>query len=343
MPSIILKFRFGNVLSFEKQFALKGANGYHIGMGKISLVLPVYNEQLILRDVLARYIADLENLRVKKHYEWEIIAVDDCSSDESRMIMLEVARRYQNFRIVTLAERSGKHTAVTAGLGVADGDLVLVAEIDLQNPMGLLESLVQEHLDSGVPIIYGYRQFNGWRRRKALITDRLTRLACKLFVLDGYFTGIVNVELYTSDVVAVLRDNPSKTKYMRTMNNWVGWKTKEFWYAGEYTDSEEKAKLEQLRHRSRGKTNFKKTGHVSSVSTWWGILFLMLAVTFFAIGGATVHLAQPILSWVMFTLGFAGVALAFLSFMRTLLLAYIGKVRYRDGEVVYEIKSIINR
>ncbi len=42
-------------------------------------------------------------------------------------------------------------------------------------------------------------------------------------------------------------------------------------------------------------------------------------------------------------LGFAGVALAFLSFMRTLLLAHIGKVRYRDGEVVYEIKSIINR
>ena len=214
-------------------------------MGKISLVLPVYNEQVVLKDVLAEYIADLENIRLKKQYQWEIIAVDDCSTDESRLIMLEYARKHQNFRIVTLAERSGEHTAVTAGLSVASGDIVMIAEIDIQNPMGFLESLLNEHLKSGVPIIYGYRQFTGWRRRKALITDRLTRMACRLFALDGYFNGIVNAELYTADVVDVLRDNPSKTKYMRTMNNWVGWETKEFWYASEYTDTEAKAKLEQ--------------------------------------------------------------------------------------------------
>ncbi len=312
-------------------------------MGKISLVLPVYNEQVILQDVLSKYIADLENIRIKKNYQWEIIAVDDCSTDESRLIMLEFARKHQNFRIVTLAERSGKHTAVTAGLSIADGDLVLIAEIDFQNPMGLLESMVQDHLDSGVPIIYGYRQFNGWRRRKALITDRLTRLACKVNILDGYFTGIVNVELYTADVVAVLRDNPAKTKYMRTMNNWIGWETKEHWYASEYTDTEAKAKLEHLRRSSRGNTHFKPVGHVSSVSTWWGILFLFLSVTAFVLGFANVNSAHPIILWILFTAGFAGIVLGLMSFMRTLLLARIGKVRYRAGEVVYEIKSIINR
>ncbi len=312
-------------------------------MGKISLVLPVYNEQVVLKEVLAEYIADLENIRLKKKYQWEIIAVDDCSTDESRLIMLEYARKHQNFRIVTLAERSGEHTAVTAGLSVASGDIVMVAEIDIQNPMGFLESLLNEHLKSGVPIIYGYRQFTGWRRRKALMTDRLTRMACKLFMLDGYFNGIVNVELYTADVVAVLRDNPSKTKYMRTMNNWVGWETKEFWYASEYTNSEAKAKMEQLRRRSRGNTGFKKTGHVSSVSTWWGILFLMLATLSFTAGGLTVSFAHPVLLWILFTAGFGFVLLALMSFMRTLLLARIGKVKYRDGEVVYEIKSILNR
>ncbi|MBO4823046.1 MAG: glycosyltransferase family 2 protein [Clostridia bacterium] len=312
-------------------------------MGKISLVLPVYNEQIILRDVLAKYIADLENIRLKHQYQWEIIAVDDCSSDESRLIMLELARKHQNFRIVTLAERSGKHTAVTAGLSIANGDIVMVAEIDLQNPMGFLESLLNEHLQSGVPIIYGYRQFTGWRRRKALMTDRLTRLACKLFVLDGYFNGIVNAELYTADVVAVLRDNPSKTKYMRTMNNWVGWETKEFWYASEYTDTEAKAKMAQLRRRSRNNTSYKKTGHVSSISNWWGLLFLVVATVAFILGGVNVATAHPIFLWVMFTLGFAGIVLAILSFLRTLLLAHIGKVKYHDGEVVYEIKSILNR
>ena len=312
-------------------------------MGKISLVLPIYNEQVILRDVLTKYINDLENIRAKYQYQWEIIAVDDCSSDESRLIMLEYARQHKDFRIVTLAERSGEHTAITAGLSVASGDLVLITEINLQNPLGLLTNLVKEHLDSGVPIIYGYRQFTGWRRRMALFTDRLTRLACKLFILDGYFTGIVNAELYTADVVEVLRDNPAKTKYMRTMNNWVGWQSKEYWYAGEYTDSEAKTKTEQLRRRSRGNTHYKKTGHINTVNIWWGILFLMIAAGAFALGGNFLASAHPIFIAVMFTLGFAMIVLALMSFLRALLMKHIGKVKYRAGEVVYEIKSILYR
>ncbi|MBO5229544.1 MAG: glycosyltransferase family 2 protein [Clostridia bacterium] len=312
-------------------------------MGKISLLLPVYNEQVILKDVLAKYIADLENIRLKKQYQWEIIAVDDCSDDESRLIMLDFARQYQNFRIVTLAERVGKHSAVTAGLSVATGDLILMAEIDLQNPLGFLEALVQDHLDSGVPIIYGYRQFNGWQRRKALMTDRLTRFACRLFVLDGYFTGIVNAELYTADVAAVLRDNPSKTKYMRSMNNWVGWESKEFWYASEYTDSEVKARTEQLRQRTHGRGHVKPRRQVAPLDVWWGVLFLMLAGIAFTLGIIFTPTAHVILLGILFTIGFAGVVLALLSFLRALLLARVGKVRYRAGEVIYEIKSILNR
>ena len=314
-----------------------------MNMGKISLVLPVYNEQVVLKEVLTKYITDLENIRLKEKYQWEIIAVDDCSEDESRLIMLDFARQYQNFRIVTLVERVGKHTAVTAGLSVATGDLVLTAEIDLQNPVGFLAGMLQEHLKSGAPIIYGYRQFNGWRRRKALITDRMTRLACRLFVLDGYFTGIVNAELYTADVVEVLRDNPSKTKYMRAMNNWVGWETKEYWYASEYTDNEAKARVEKLRKKSRSVTRINNKGYVTPVDIWWGILYMLLTVTIFAISIANLTTVPAVVLWILFTTGFAGVILTLMSFLRALLLSHIGKVKYRLGEVIYEIKSILNR
>ena len=69
----------------------------------------------------------------------------------------------------------------------------------------------------------------------------------------------------------------------------------------------------------------------------------MVATVAFILGGVNVATAHPIFLWVMFTLGFAGIVLAILSFLRTLLLAHIGKVKYHDGEVVYEIKSILNR
>ena len=156
-------------------------------------------------------------------------------------------------------------------------------------------------------------------------------------------TGIVNAELYTSDVAAVLRDNPSKSKYMRTMNNWVGWETKEYWYASEYTDDEAKMRTEKLRKKSHNSKNFKKRGHVAPVNIWWGVLYLMLAVGFFAIAVASVATAPIALLWVTFSLGFGGIVLALMSFMRALLLSRIGKVKYRPGEVIYEIKSILNR
>ena len=312
-------------------------------MGKISLVLPVYNEQVVLKEVLSKYIADLENIRTHYQYQWEIIAVDDCSDDESRLIMLDFARQYQSFRIVTLQDRVGKHSAVTAGLNVANGDLVLTAEIDLQNPMGFLQGMVKEHLNSGVPIIYGYRQFKGWKRRKALMTDRLTRFACRMFMLDGYFTGIVNAELYTADVVAILRDNPAKTKYMRTMNNWVGWETKEYWYACEYTDSELKTLTKKLRERNHSHFGVKKNKQIAPADVWWGILFLMASLATFVLGFALTGFVNPIFLGILFTMGFGGIVLAIMSFMRALLLSRIGKVRYRAGEVIYEIKSILNR
>ncbi len=312
-------------------------------MGKISLVLPVYNEQIILQEVLTKYIADLENIRLHHQYKWEIIAVDDCSNDESRLIMLDFAREYQSFRIVTLQERVGKDSAVTAGLSVASGDIVLTAEIDLQNPMGFLEGMVKEHLNSGVPIIYGYRQFRGWKRRKALMTDRLTRFACRMFMLDGYFTGIVNAELYTADVVGVLRDNPAKTKYMRTMNNWVGWETKEYWYDCEYTDSELKVITQKLRKRNHNNVGLKKTRQIAPKDVWIGVLFFMASMIAFVVGFAVTSIVSPILLGIIFTIGFGCIVLAIMSFMRALLLSRIGKVRYRAGEVIYEIKSILNR
>lgn len=312
-------------------------------MGKISLVLPVYNEQIILRDVLNKYLADLENIYATMGYDWEVVAVDDCSSDESKLILMDFAKRYRNFKVVSLANRAGKHAAVSAGFSVTTGSVVMTAEIDLQNPQGLLTEMLKEHLNSGVPIIYGYQEFVGWKKRKAFMTDRLTRFACRMFLIDGYFTGIVNAELYAADVVDVLRQNPVKNKYMRTMNNWVGWESREFWYAREYTDEEARMKQEQLRARSRHYQGYKKRGHENSGTKWWALLCLCLAAVAFGVAVYMVPRVDVIFTGLMFTLGFGLLALTLLFCFRSLLLTRIGKLNFREGEIIYEIKSILNK
>ena len=312
-------------------------------MGKISLVLPVYNEQIILRDVLNKYLADLENIQATLGYAWEVVAVDDCSSDESKLILMDFAKRYRNFKVVSLANRAGKHAAVSAGFTATTGSVVMTAEIDLQNPQGLFTEILKEHLNSGVPIIYGYQEFVGWKKRKAFMTDRLTRFACRLFLIDGYFTGIVNVELYAADVVDVLRQNPVKNKYMRTMNNWVGWESREFWYAREYSDEEAKIKQEQLRKRSRHYQGYKKHGRENSATKWWALLCVCLAAVAFGVAIYIVPRLDMVVTGLMFTLGFAMLALALLFCFRSLLLTRIGKLNFREGEIIYEIKSILNK
>lgn len=312
-------------------------------MGKISLILPVYNEQVILRDVLNKYLADLENIRAQQGYEWEVVAVDDCSADESKLILLDFAKKYRNFKVVSLANRSGKHAAVSAGFTATTGTVVMTAEIDLQNPMGLLGEMLKEHLTTGVPIIYGYQEFSGWKKRKAFMTDRITRFACRLFLIDGYFTGIVNAELYAADVVDVLRQNPVKNKYMRTMNNWVGWESREFWYAREYSDDEAKMKQEQLRARSRHYQGYKRRGHENSGTKWWALLCILLAAVAFGSAVYMVSRVDVLYTGMMFILGFAFVALAIMFWLRSLLLTRIGKLNYREGEIIYEIKSILNK
>lgn len=312
-------------------------------MGKVSLILPVYNEQVILRDVLTKYINDLENIRRQCQMDWEVVAVDDCSADESKLILMDFARRHRNFKVVSLAKRAGKHAAVTAGFAVATGSVVMVTEIDLQNPNGLLLNMVQEHLQSGVPILYGYREFTGRKRRHAFFSDRLTRFACRLFLIDGYFNGIVNAELYAADVVDVLRSNPDKNKYMRTMNNWIGWPVKEMWYSSEYTDMEAKIKLEQLRRRNRHYRAYHKTGHEASGSKWYGVLFLFLAALSFVVSFSLVGKINFVFMTALFVLSFGLLAVALLFFLRSVLLARLGKINYRPGEIIYEIKSILNK
>ena len=90
-------------------------------MGKISLVLPVYNEQVVLKEVLEKYILDLQNIRTKKQYQWEIIAVDDCSTDDTRAWLKEQQARNTNLYVIeneiNIRQGGGRNKGVRAAKG----------------------------------------------------------------------------------------------------------------------------------------------------------------------------------------------------------------------------------
>jgi glycosyltransferase involved in cell wall biosynthesis len=307
------------------------------------LILPVYNEQLVIKDVLRKYVDDLENIRKTLDMSWEVVAVDDGSSDESHLMLLKYAKQFRNFKVVALNGRYGKQAATTAGFAVANGDAVIVADIDLLNPAGIFTKVVKEWLETKAPVIHCYREFIAGEKRKAVISDRSTRFSMKLFFIDGYYNGKVNIALYSDDVADVIRSNPTKNKYMRAVDNWIGWEPREVWYASEYSREEIIQKTEELKRRHGRIVLPRDVGRENSPSKIYGFLFAFFAAIAIGFGVITVPWNVEIYTVIMFGLGVILLLLSFLFFMRSVLLKRIGIVNYREGEIIYEIKSILNK
>lgn len=100
-------------------------------INKVSVVIPVYNEEESLPQLLERTIKSCKQLE----QEYELILVDDGSSDNSAKMLEEAANIEDNHVIAIILNRNyGQHSAIMAGFNQADGDLVITLDADLQNP-----------------------------------------------------------------------------------------------------------------------------------------------------------------------------------------------------------------
>ncbi|WP_072549622.1 undecaprenyl-phosphate 4-deoxy-4-formamido-L-arabinose transferase [Candidatus Fukatsuia symbiotica] len=107
---------------------------------KVSIVIPVYNEQESLPTLIARTSAACKSLA----QPYEIILVDDGSTDDSAAILMRVAAQPDDSIIAVLLNRNyGQHAAIMAGFNQVSGDLVITLDADLQNPPEEIPRLVK--------------------------------------------------------------------------------------------------------------------------------------------------------------------------------------------------------
>ncbi len=116
---------------------------------KLSIVIPVYNEEATLTEIIKRVQAT--------PYDKELIIVDDASQDKSRDIIRALAKEYDNIRIFFHERNQGKGAALRTGFGQVTGDVVLIQDADLEyNPTDYPELL--KPIERGVAdVVYGSR------------------------------------------------------------------------------------------------------------------------------------------------------------------------------------------
>ncbi|NAZ54544.1 glycosyltransferase [Vibrio toranzoniae] len=133
-----------------------------------SVIVPIYNVEGLIRDCI-------NSILNQNCDDYEIIAVEDCSTDSSRRIINELAEKH-DFRVVELEENGGLANARNVGLKYATGEYVLFIDSDDEIEPGLLSTLKKISNNSDVVIFNHYREWVSGRRRQNMMTPLLEEM-----------------------------------------------------------------------------------------------------------------------------------------------------------------------
>jgi dolichol-phosphate mannosyltransferase len=140
------------------------------GPVELSLVVPVYNE----RDNLPLLVEEIGRALAGRSGRYEIVAVDDGSTDGSLDVLKALKRAHPELHILALAAHAGQTAAFAAGFGAARGNVVVTLDADLQNDPADIPALVAELETSGAAAVAGYRverRDTAWKRLQSRIAN----------------------------------------------------------------------------------------------------------------------------------------------------------------------------
>ncbi len=185
---------------------------------RLSVVVPCYNEESVLDMLEQRLSAACSDVFGP---DFEIILVNDGSRDRTWPKICALAARNPAIVGVDLSRNHGQQLAVTAGLQLSRGDLVMIIDADLQDPPELLRQMVSR-IEEGYDVVYGKRAERRGesplkRATSAAFYRVLNRLSEQEIPAD---TG--DFRLMTRRVVDQLNAMPERYRFMRGMISWVG-------------------------------------------------------------------------------------------------------------------------
>ena len=186
-----------------------------------SVVIPFHNEQDNLDHAIHRIATLFKSLEARL----EIVLVDDGSRDKSVEIAMSALKNLQNTdgKLLILSRNFGKEAALTAGLNEAQGDVVIPFDADMQDPPELIPSML-ERWQGGYDVVYAVRTSrkseSAIKRITAFIFYRLISILSETEIPCD--TG--DFRLMDRMVVEALKSLPERTRYMKGIFSWVGFR-----------------------------------------------------------------------------------------------------------------------
>lgn len=189
------------------------------GNVEISVVVPLYNEELNIDYLFERLLSVLSRLDMS----YEILCVNDGSKDNTIGCLIEHHHQNPRIKVVNLSRNYGKEIALSAGLDYANGNAVIPIDADLQDPPELIAELVEKWRE-GYDVVYATRrsrQGESW----------IKRFTANVFYRTIDSLSQVPIPRNTGDfrlldrrVVDALKRMPERNRFMKGLFAWVGFK-----------------------------------------------------------------------------------------------------------------------
>lgn len=196
----------------------------------LSIVIPIYNEQETLLDLVDCINSELDNIRealrsvqsLQGTATVEILFVDDGSTDDSRQMIGSFVASNSIYRQINLSRNFGHQAAVAAGYKFARGQAVVIMDGDLQDPPELIKQLISKW-NQGFCVVYALRR----TRQASLIMNTAYRLYYKIISVlsdSPVQADTGDFSLLDRTVVDIINQLPEKERYMRGLRAWVGFR-----------------------------------------------------------------------------------------------------------------------
>ncbi len=184
----------------------------------LSVVVPLFNEEAVLPSFHARLVDTLASTDVS----WEIVYVDDGSTDATPRLLTELRKRRPELAVVRLSRNFGKEAAMSAGLRLARGTAVVVIDADLQDPPELIPQML-EAWRAGADVVNMQRRSRAgetWVKKATAnafyaVINRLSEVPIPAQVGD--------FRLFSRRAVDALNNLPERNRFMKGLFAWIGY------------------------------------------------------------------------------------------------------------------------
>ena len=294
----------------------------------ITILVPAYNEQEVL-DMLYERLKKIMDDNPK--YDFEILLVNDGSSDNTLSMMQELRKKDNRVCYLSLSRNFGKETAMIAGLDYCKGDAVIIIDADLQDPPELIPEMIK-YWEEGYDDVYAKRSSRKGETWLKKFTSKMYYKVLQAFTKIQIQKDTGDFRLLDRRCVEALKSIRESQRYTKGLFSWIGYNKKEIIY--------------ERQPRAAGKTkwNYGKlinlsidgiTSFTTSPLRWSAVLGILVSIIGF------IYMIYIIVRTIAFGVDVPGYAstMVVILFLGGIQLIFLGVIGEYLGRAFYETKQ----